>query len=107
MGDAVKIRRLFRQSLPLFSALGDPVRQQLLLAMMSGEEKTVTELTAGTSLSRPTVSFHLKVLKEAGIIISHKRGRNRYYYPRTGRYFHVMKELVDEVDKVLQKEEIR
>ena len=88
----------------MFNALGDPVRQQLLMTMMQGEPKTVRALTAGTNLSRPTVSFHLKVLKEAGIVTDYKEGRNNYYYPKPGKYLDVMRDLINEVDDVMKKE---
>lgn len=104
MDKIAHIRDLFTETLPLFNALGDPVRQQLLLAMISHEQQTVGELTAGTNLSRPTVSFHLKVLREAGIITSRKEGRNVYYYPRTGDYFQAIRDLVHEVDKITNEE---
>lgn len=103
MESTKRVRALFRQNLPLFNALGDPIRQQLLLAMISGEQKSVGELTRGTKLSRPTVSFHLRVLKEAGIIASKKQGRNVYYYPRTGHYFDTMRELVYEVERITKE----
>ncbi len=97
MTDVKKMQRLFTESLPLFNALGDPIRQQLLLLMMEGCRKSVAELASYTSLSRPTVSHHLKILKEAHILTETKEGRKTYYYPQMGKYFEPMKELVDTV----------
>lgn len=92
-----KLQRLFEKNLPLFSALGDPVRQQLIMLMMRGEHQAVTELAAQTSLSRPTISHHLKVLKNAHIVGEQKVGTRIYYFPQMGEYFGPLKELVDEV----------
>lgn len=100
MSDAKKMQRLFTKSLPLFNALGDPIRQQLLLLMMEGQRKSVAELTSYTSLSRPTISHHLKVLKEAHIVAETKEGRKIYYYPQMGKYFKPLKELVHTVDTI-------
>ena len=97
MTDVKKMQRLFTESLPLFNALGDPIRQQLLLLMMEGCRKSVAELASYTSLSRPTVSHHLKILKEAHILTETKEGRKTYYYPQMGKYFEPTKELVDTV----------
>lgn len=100
MHDAQQIRALFGQSLPLFSALGDPIRQQLIMLMMEGERKSVAELAASTHLSRPTVSHHLKVLKDAHVLAQEKIGTKIYYCPQMGKYFHPVKELVDIVSKI-------
>jgi ArsR family transcriptional regulator, arsenate/arsenite/antimonite-responsive transcriptional repressor len=97
MHDVEKIRYLFTQSLPLFNALGDPIRQQLILLMMDGTRKSVAELAAQTELSRPTISHHLKILKDAHIIASQKVGTKIYYCPQMGAYFEPVKELVNTI----------
>lgn len=97
MNETKKIQKLFTDSLPLFNALGDPVRQQLVLLMMEGCRKSVAELASHTSLSRPTVSHHLKILKDAHILSETKEGRKTYYYPQMGSYFEPLKELVNTV----------
>ncbi len=100
MDELAKIKTLFEQSLPLFNALGDPIRQQLILLMIDGQRRSVAELTAFTALSRPTISHHLKVLKDAHIITSERDGTKTYYRPQLGAYFHPIKELVNVVEKV-------
>lgn len=100
MHDAKRMRELFEESLPLFSALGDPIRQQLIMLMMEGERKSVAELAASTDLSRPTVSHHLKVLKDAHILRDQKVGTKIYYCPQLGEYFRPIKELVTMVSEV-------
>lgn len=100
MSDLERICYLFKESLPLFSALGDPVRQQLLLLMMEGRRKSVAELAAMTELSRPTVSHHLKVLKDAHILAEEKEGTKTYYHPQMGEYFQPVKELVEAVSRM-------
>lgn len=97
MDQVEKIRRLFTQSLPLFNALGDPIRQQLILLMMDGARQSVAELASQTNLSRPTISHHLKILKDAHIITSQKIGTRIYYYPQMGEYFEPIKELVNTI----------
>lgn len=104
MSDVERLARLFEKNLPLFTALGDPTRQQLVMLMVDGHPKSVKELTAGTSLSRPTISHHLKVLKDAHILIEHKKGRQIYYRPHIGEYFHSLKELIDTVDQIIKQE---
>jgi ArsR family transcriptional regulator len=64
-----------------FAALGDPVRIQLLsLLATSGEGAVcVCDLVEPVGKSQPTVSHHLKVLREAGLVTSEKRGANNWY----------------------------
>lgn len=64
-----------------FSALADPVRLRLLslLATASGGSVCACELVGPAGKSQPTVSHHLKVLSEAGLVISERRGRNIWY----------------------------
>ncbi len=62
-------------------ALGDPVRLQLVDVLRSNAGKVcVCELTPLFDLSQPTISHHLKVLREAGIVGVERRGLWAYYY---------------------------
>jgi ArsR family transcriptional regulator, arsenate/arsenite/antimonite-responsive transcriptional repressor len=66
---------------PMFKALGDPVRLRLLsmIASAGGGEVCVCDLTGEFSLTGPTISHHLKVLREAGLVDSDRRGTWVYY----------------------------
>jgi ArsR family transcriptional regulator len=62
-------------------ALGDPVRMQLLDVLRRNAGKVcVCELVPLFDLSQPTVSHHLKVLRDAGLVGSERRGLWAYYY---------------------------
>jgi len=65
-----------------FKALGDPVRLQLLsmIASHAGGEVCVCDLTPAFDLSGPTISHHLRVLREAGLIDHQRRGTWVYYW---------------------------
>ncbi|QZT65050.1 ArsR/SmtB family transcription factor [Mycolicibacterium austroafricanum] len=64
-----------------FKALADPVRLQLFSAIAShdGGEACVCDLSAGIEVSQPTVSHHLKVLRDAGLLTSQRRASWVYY----------------------------
>jgi ArsR family transcriptional regulator len=70
---------------PLLRVLGDPVRLRLLslVASHAGGEACVCELTGEFGVSQPTISHHLKVLHEAGLLAREKRGVWVYYRART------------------------
>ena len=75
-----------QQVAPLLKALADPVRLRLmsLVASHPGGEACVCDLTGAFDLSQPTISHHLKVLHEAGLLQREKRGVWVYYRARTG-----------------------
>jgi ArsR family transcriptional regulator, arsenate/arsenite/antimonite-responsive transcriptional repressor len=66
----------------VFRALGDPVRLRLvsLIGAHQGGEVCVCDLTTAFELTQPTISHHLKVLREAGIIDCERRGTWVYYW---------------------------
>jgi ArsR family transcriptional regulator, arsenate/arsenite/antimonite-responsive transcriptional repressor len=72
------------QVAPLLKALADPVRLRLmsLIAAHAGGEVCVCHLTPAFELSQPTVSHHLKVLHEAGLVDRERRGTWVYYRAR-------------------------
>jgi len=61
----------------VFGALADPTRRAIL-ARVAGSEATVNQLVAQFDLSQPTISKHLKVLGEAGLV---SRGRDAQFRP--------------------------
>ena len=71
---------------PLLKALADPVRLRLmsLIASHPGGEACVCDLTGAFDLSQPTISHHLKVLHETGLVDRDKRGVWVYYRARAG-----------------------
>lgn len=65
-----------------FGVLADPTRLRLFsLIAASGEACAACDLVDPIGVSQPTVSHHLKVLREAGLVESEKRGRWVYYRP--------------------------
>ena len=65
-----------------FKALGDPVRLRLLslIAARAGDEVCVCELTDDFDVKGPTISHHLKILREAGLIDCERRGTWVHYW---------------------------
>ncbi|WP_326593595.1 metalloregulator ArsR/SmtB family transcription factor [Streptomyces brevispora] len=81
----------------VFKALGDPVRLRLLsmIASRAGGEVCVCDLTPAFELSQPTISHHLKLLKQAGLIDSERRG--------TWVYYRLLPEMTDRLAAVLTR----
>jgi len=76
-----------------FSALADPTRRAIIARLAAGEA-TVSQLMEPFELSQPTISKHLKVLKEAGLI---EQGRDAQRRPRK-LVFVGLKEIADWID---------
>jgi DNA-binding transcriptional ArsR family regulator len=79
----VQLSEEFADCRSILNALGDENRQHLILAMLQiGECKGVRvgAITEKTNLSRPAVSHHLQILKNAGIIKMRREGTKNYYY---------------------------
>jgi len=78
-----RLQKEFSEYKEIFTAIGDETRQGIILALIDAECDPgirVGEITEKTHLSRPAVSHHLKILKDAGIIFMRKRGTKNYYY---------------------------
>jgi DNA-binding transcriptional ArsR family regulator len=61
-----------------FEALGDPQRRSIL-ALLGERPRAVGELAAALPVSRPAVSWHLRLLKDAGLVEEHRDGVRRIY----------------------------
>ena len=62
-----------------FRALADPTRVAIVNRLSGAGEQCVCELNAAFDLSQPTISHHLKILREAGLVESTRRGTWAYY----------------------------
>ena len=72
----------FKACQKAFSAVGDETRQHIIIALLENQKigMRVGEITERTYLSRPAVSHHLKILKDAGIINMQRKGTKNFYY---------------------------
>ena len=65
----------WRAMASVFVALGDEHRQRIMLTFERGERLTVGQISAVSTLSRPAVSHHLKILRAAGLLDDEKIGK--------------------------------
>lgn len=98
--DIEKLAEDFENCRKVLTALGDENRQHLILEMMKMDDchgARVGNITERTHLSRPAVSHHLQILKDAGILKVRKEGTKNYYY------FDPDMESFDRLIRVLQR----
>ena len=91
---------LLAHNQPLFFALGDMARQEIIVLLGKHERLSVGELTSYTKLSRPAVSHHLKILKEVGLLRETRVGVRRYYQPTFHGAIESIEQLVGQVSKI-------
>lgn len=78
-----KLAEEINESQEIMLALGDEMRQHLILVMMQSGNCSgmrVNDIAENMKLSRPAVSHHLRILKNAGIVKMRKEGTKNYYY---------------------------
>lgn len=104
--DATKIvdmKKDYRRVIPdhwqamskVFTALGDEHRQRILLLFEPGERLNVGQIAEVSTLTRSTVSHHLKVLREAGVLNSEKIGKEVWFWIDRNRLLAVFGNVVD------------
>jgi DNA-binding transcriptional ArsR family regulator len=72
--------REWRGMSKVFAALGDEHRQRILLLFEPGERLNVGQIAEVSTLARSTVSHHLKILQEAGVLGSEKVGKEVHFW---------------------------
>jgi ArsR family transcriptional regulator, arsenate/arsenite/antimonite-responsive transcriptional repressor len=73
--------RAWRKTARIFTALGDPHRQRIVLMFEEDERLSVGQIVAASPLSRSAVAHHLRVLREAGVLRCEKVGKEVWYWP--------------------------
>ena len=71
--------RTVRKTAPLFAALGDSTRLQIVGRLAGGAVLSIAALTAGTGVTRQAITKHLQVLDDAGLVHSTWQGRERMW----------------------------
>jgi DNA-binding transcriptional ArsR family regulator len=77
----------------VFKALSDPIRWNIVQQVALQDDFACSTLEETLPVSKPTISYHTKVLIQAGVLAVHKRGRNYFYSLRRD----VLREVIDEV----------
>lgn len=90
--------RAFRACLPLFQAFGDVGRQDIILLLAEVESMNVNQIALQLTLSRPTISHHLKTLRGAGLVSSERRGTENFYMLQIDPALELLKNLVRQVE---------
>ncbi|WP_138494065.1 ArsR/SmtB family transcription factor [Paenibacillus pinistramenti] len=89
---------VFRSCIPLFTALSDPARQDIIILLADKEPLSVNEIAQHSNLSRPAISHHLKILRDTSLVTIEQKGTQRYYSLALGQSIEQLKELIEVVE---------
>ena len=89
----------FRQTIPLFQALGDAVRQDIILLLAEHEQLNVNQIAEQSPMSRPTISHHLKILRDVGLVEVKPKGTENFYSLHFIESVDLLKKLIQVVEE--------
>jgi len=92
-----QVARTFANCKPLFFAMGDSTRQEIILVLEQTDELNVSQLADKLPLSRPAISHHLKVLRQAGLVGVRRQGTENFYFLTIEAALERLKRFVHEV----------
>lgn len=85
-----------RNAAPLFAALGDETRLQLLVRLSRQGPESIAQMSAESAVSRQAVTKHLKVLADAGFVVGQRRGREHIWALQPRR----LREVREHLDRI-------
>jgi DNA-binding transcriptional ArsR family regulator len=89
---------VFRSCTPLFNALSDPARQDIILMLAERESLSVNEIAEQSKLSRPAISHHLKIMRDIQLVKIEQKGTQRYYSLSLNQSVEQLKRLIEIVE---------
>lgn len=90
----------FTQCTSILQALGDITRQRIIALLIEQPSLNVTQITECMEISRPAISHHLKILRQAQLVDCLRNGKERYYClsPRIHDTLQLLKDLIEAVE---------
>src|SRR5260221_4642599 len=83
------------RAIEVFRAIGDPVRWSITAQLAAVDELPCADLEQTLPVSKPTISYHAKILQQAGLLSVRKEGRNYFYALRRD----VLRDALDELGR--------
>lgn len=88
----------FQVVTPIFQALGDENRQQIIMLLLENKQMNVTQITDKMGISRPAVSHHLKILRQAELIAADRHGKEIFYSIIAREFLKQVKDLLQAIE---------
>jgi ArsR family transcriptional regulator len=87
----------YQELLNFMKSIASESRLNILLLFLDGQERMVNQITEAIGLGQPATSEHLAIMKQSGVLVSEKRGKEVYYHPdrmRIARYFEMLSNVL-------------
>ncbi|MGP7816601.1 ArsR/SmtB family transcription factor [Niallia sp. 01092] len=94
-----RVLEKFKLTTPIFQALGDVNRQQIIMLLLEQDSLNVNQITERMKLSRPAVSHHLKILRQASLIAFNRNGNEKFYSLSSKEFLKQIKELIQTIEQ--------
>lgn len=88
----------FRASAPIFNALGDKFRQDIVMLLAQQQRLNVGQIAEQMPLSRPAISHHLKVLLQAGLVQMERVSRENFYSLSVDEGLAILRKFVEQAE---------
>ena len=88
------LARVFAECKPLFFAMAETPRQQIVLLLTEHQEMNVGQIAERLPLSRPAISHHLKILHQPGLVEVRQQGTENFHYLTPGPAIETVARLV-------------
>ncbi|MCK9422163.1 MAG: metalloregulator ArsR/SmtB family transcription factor [Bacteroidales bacterium] len=89
---------LCEECLELLRALADKTRQEIIMVFATSKEICVNDIAKNFTLSRPTISHHLNLMKRAKVLSSRKEGKEIYYSINKSYIKNLITSVLDKID---------
>jgi ArsR family transcriptional regulator, arsenate/arsenite/antimonite-responsive transcriptional repressor len=94
----------FNDRKQLLDGIRDPIRMDIVILLAEGGAMNVGDITTRFKVSRPAISHHLKVLKDAGILRSEKIGQEVFYCLDRIRIVNGLRQIADSIENCCKSE---
>jgi ArsR family transcriptional regulator, arsenate/arsenite/antimonite-responsive transcriptional repressor len=93
--DTEQVLQMFRECIPYLEVLSDENRQKIIMILAADKQGlNVNMITERLNISRPAISHHLKVLKQAGFVDMEKKSKENYYFLTLTQPVEMLKKLI-------------
>ncbi|KZE78777.1 ArsR family transcriptional regulator [Paenibacillus elgii] len=93
-----RVLETFQLTTAIFQALGDENRQHIIMLLLEHGSLNVNQITDRMEISRPAVSHHLKILRQAGLITFDRNGNEKFYSISSGEFLVKIKNLIAAIE---------
>lgn len=84
----------------ILHAVGEPMRLQIIMLLCKHERLNVSEIASRFYVTRPAISHHLKVMRNAGVVFCEKTGQEIYYWLNKTHLTESLRKLADSLEEV-------